>query len=183
MKNYNNLQIIDGLKNRNNDVLKFVIIQNRPMIVFMVESRNGCRQEAEDILQEALMILIKKADKDELKLTVTFSTYLYAVCDKLWLAGFKAKKSELNRIDVYANDIYGQDSNSMDDEEPTKSRFMHYYNQLSPVCKDIIKFYSSKSRVEESSPDMGLTEKYIRKRKYECKNRLIMLIKENWDKI
>lgn len=183
MENYNNQQIIDGLKNRNNEVLKFVIIQNLPMIVYLVESRNGCRQDAEDILQEALMILIKKAGKDELKLTAKFSTYLYAVCLKLWLALLKVRKSEEKRNIVFSNEIHLADSTAIKNDEQTNVVFQHYYNQLSKGCKEIIRLYSLNHTVEEISGIMGYTEKSIRKRKYECKNKLITLIKENSDKI
>jgi RNA polymerase sigma factor (sigma-70 family) len=62
-----------------------------PMIRKLIRSKGGNSKDAEDIFQEALIILIRKAKDKDFKLTAQLSTYLFSVCRFLW-------KDQLNRL-------------------------------------------------------------------------------------
>ena len=50
----------------------------------MIHSNGGRPQDAEDVFQEALIILVGKIRKSDFKLTAKLSTYLFSVCRFLW---------------------------------------------------------------------------------------------------
>ncbi len=183
MNEYSDQEIVQGLKNRHKEVVSFITREYLPMIVYLVERMRGSRQDAEDIFQEALIIIIKKVDKDELQLTAKFSTYLYAVSKNLWLYQLKEQKREKEYLNVFFNDVYQLNPEENKAKELQEKQFLHYYEQLSDVCRKILKLYWLNLPVKKIANDLGNTEKYIRKRKYECKSRFVKLILENKDKI
>src|SRR5690242_11422687 len=75
--------IIELIRTGNNDLALNVLYRNFPAIRKLVRSRGGSTRDAEDIFQEALIILIRQLKKD-FQLSAKLSTYLYGVCRRLW---------------------------------------------------------------------------------------------------
>jgi len=183
MEKYSDREILEGLKNRQRAVVLFVTNEYLSMITYMVKRMGGSNQDAEDIFQEALMVVLKKLDKDELKLTARFTTFFYAICKNLRLCQLNEKKRENEYMYVYLNDAYYPETTANRTKELQEKKFQHYFERLSKVCREILRLYTIKLSVKEIAMELGNTEKYIRKRKYECKNRLAKLVMENKDKI
>ena len=180
---YTDEEILSGLKSRDRNVVRFITREYRSMIDFLVRKMGGGSQDADDIFQEALVIIISKVDEDELVLTARFSTYLYAVSRNLWLLQLTNRKREMEQRYMYLKTGGGEDFDSRGFTDTDEKKFMHYYEQLSKVCKEIIRQYALDSSVKEISGEMKVSEKYIRRRKYECRLRLLKLIKENKDNL
>lgn len=183
MAKYSDQEILEGLKNRKNEIIEYTRKKFSPPIVYMVERMGGCRQDAEDIFQEAMINIIVKIDKDKLILTCKLLTYFYAICKNMWLMQWNKKKREDENTYVYINDIYYPEPAPSEEKELRVRKFLYYFDKMSKVCKEILKFYSYKVPVKEIAEELGNSEKYIRRRKYECKNRLLMLIEENTDDV
>lgn len=118
-----------------------------------------------------------------MKLTARFSTYLYAVCRNQRLCQISEKEKEREYLYNYLKDVYYPDPGIQNTKEQQEKVFRHYFKQLSEVCRKILELYTVKLTVREIADKLGNTEKYVRKRKYECKNRLVKLVMENTDKI
>jgi RNA polymerase sigma factor (sigma-70 family) len=183
MEVFSDKEILQGLKDRQHDVVLFITNKYLPMITYMIERMGGSSHDVEDIFQEALMAIIDKLDKNKLKLTASFSTYIYSVCKNLRLVQIHKLKREKELMYVYLKDVYYPDTDSYRTKEARKEKFWYYFEQLSQVCKEILRLYQGKFSVKDIANELGNTEKYIRKRKYECKNRLAKLVMENKDSI
>jgi len=184
MEEYSAQEIIRGLKHRDRKVARFVTDEYLPMIVYMVEWMGGNRQDAEDVFQETLYIIISKIDKGELlQLTAKFSTYLYSISKKIWMNQLYEKNREKEYMYIYLNKVYYQSFEADRLKALREKQFWYYYKQLSDVCRKILELYFSQQSIKMIADDLGNTEKYIKKRKYECKKRFIKLILENIDKI
>jgi RNA polymerase sigma factor (sigma-70 family) len=183
MKMYSDQEILTGLKNRKRDVVLFITNEYLPMITHMINRMGGSNQDSEDIFQEALMSIINKIDNNKLILTSSFSTYLYAVCKNLRLCQIYQIKRENEYMYVYLKEMYYSEKETDKIREVREKRFWHYFEQLSDVCKQILQLYHEKYSVKEIADELGNTENYIRKRKYECKNRLAKLVIENRESI
>ncbi len=183
MKEYSDREILKGLKYRQHNVVLFITERYLNMITVMVEKMGGSSQDAEDIFQEALMSVINKIDKNKLVLTSRFSTYLYAVCKNLRLCQIYEQKRENEHMYVYLNEIYHAEPKAHITKEIRENIFRYYFKLLSEVCKNILELYTIKASVKQIDVELGNTEKYIRKRKYECKNRLAKLVMENMDRV
>ncbi len=183
MKKYSDNEILRGLKNRQSHIVVFITKEYLPAIRYMIERMGGNLQDAEDIFQEALMSIIKKVDNNELKLTARFSTYLYAVCRNLRLCQINEKEREREFLYNYLKEVYYPEPGIQQTRDKQDKVFRYYFKQLSSVCKKILELYTIKLNVREIAMELGNTEKYVRKRKYECKNRLAKLVLENKDRV
>jgi RNA polymerase sigma factor (sigma-70 family) len=183
MKMYSDQEILAGLKSRQRNVVLFIASEYSPMITHMINRMGGSNQDSEDILQEALMSIINKIDNDKLILTASFSTYFYAVCKNLRLCQIYQMKRENEYMYVYLKEMYYSEKESDKIREVREKRFWYYFEQLSEVCKQILQLYHGSYSVKEVAVELGNTENYIRKRKYECKNRLAKLVMENKESI
>ena len=183
MEAYSDHEILKGLKTRQSSVVMFITREYLPAIRHMIKRMGGSDQDAEDIFQEALMSVLRKLDNNNLVLTARFSTYLYAVCKNLRLCQISEHEREKEYMYSYLKDVYYPEPGMLETKEKQEEKFRHYFRQLSNVCQKILEFYIFKLSVKEIAKELGNTEKYIRRRKYECKNRLAKLVMENMDKI
>src|SRR6202012_290891 len=88
--------IVQMIRIGRNDVALNSLYRNFPMIRRIIRSRGGNIKDAEDIFQEALLILLKKVAQPEFHLTAKLSPYLYSVCNYLWNDHLKRKKPEIS---------------------------------------------------------------------------------------
>ncbi len=183
MKPFTDQQLIEGLKKRNNHVVQFILEEYSPMIEYMVEKMGGSTEDANDIFQESLIIIITKIDKEAFVLSARFSTYLYAIAKNLWLYQQKkqkvATKYEENFIPEFEKPHFAEKY----DKDLKQKIFKYYFDQLSEVCQNILKLYWLELPVKEIASKLGKKEGYIRTRKSGCKKKLIELIINNPDKI
>jgi RNA polymerase sigma factor (sigma-70 family) len=84
-------KIIELLRTGESDLALNSLYKHFPMIRKLIRSKGGNSKDAEDIFQDALIILIRKAKDKDFKLTAQLSTYLFSVCRFLW-------KDQLNRL-------------------------------------------------------------------------------------
>ncbi len=183
MEKYSDNEILRGLRNRQSHIVVFITEEYLPAIKYMIEKMGGSRQDAEDIFQEALMSIIKKVDNHELKLTARFSTYLYAVCRNMRLVQISEKEREREFLYNYLKEVYYPEQGMQQTKDQQDKVFKHYFKQLSDVCRKILELYTIRINVKDIAMELGNTENYVRKRKYECKNRLTKLVLENKDRV
>lgn len=183
MKPFTDQQLIEELKKRNNHAVQFIKEEYFPMIEYMIEKMGGGTEDAEDIFQEALIIIITKIDEDAFVLSAKFSTYLYAISKKLLLVQQKKQKVAMEYLNNYSYEVEKPHFIENYDKELKQKVFKYYFEQLSEPCQKILKLYWLELSEKEIAQKIGKREGYIRKRKYQCKNELIELIINNPDKI
>ena len=183
MKPFTGQELIKELKKRNNHAVQFIMEKYFPMIEFMVVKMGGYTDDAKDIFQEALIIIITKIDKDELQLTAKFSTYLYAICKNLRLMQQKQEMVALRYMKKDSTGIHKPCFTENYDRKLKQKIFKYYFEQLSEVCQKVLRLYWLEKPVEEIARILDKKENSIRTRKLICKKRLIRLIVDNPDKI
>jgi RNA polymerase sigma factor (sigma-70 family) len=180
---YTDEQLIISLKRRDNHVVSYIFKKYMPMIKYMVKELKGKEEEAEDLFQEALIIIIKKIDSDELILTAKFSTYLYAICKNLLESRLKRKTVEEKYLIRKVETVFDEDFSEDYDKKYQYKMYKHYFAKLGESCQRILNMYWLDVPVKEIAKALNSTEGYVRKKKLECKERLIDLITANADNI
>lgn len=66
------------------------------MIRYYISKNNGNEEDAKDIFQDALFIIIEKIHNNDFVLQGTLSTYLFAICKNLWLMALDKQKAARN---------------------------------------------------------------------------------------
>jgi RNA polymerase sigma factor (sigma-70 family) len=164
--------ILQRIKHRDGKSIRKIYSENFPIIRNMVLKANGSVADAEDVFQEALIIVYNKVIKDELVLSCTFRTYLYAVCNKLWMQRFSKNGREI-RLPDYTEIEDQDDVNLAIVKDKMFMLYQVYFLKLSDECQQVLRLYISKVPMEMIAKIMGYkSENYAKVKKYMCKQQL-----------
>ena len=176
MSTFADKDIIDGILSHDKQIIDKIYAEYFPVIRKMVINNGGDTQHAKDIFQDALILIYRKAQTTELVLYCKFSTYLYAVCKKLWIQELKAKKY-VSLQNCVLPDIAEEESEESDNIQCFKEVFYKHFNTLSLDCQKILRMHFNKATIDDIQSLMGYnTRHHTIDRKYRCKRSLIRKI-------
>ncbi len=175
--------ILEGILLRDNDVINYVYKVYYPSINFFITSNSGIEEDVEDIFQESLIIIYRKLKEKNLKLVnCSFKTYLYSVCRNLWLKELEKRRNRKESIIADSEDFIDVNEGISDvqDENERYKLYQVYFEKLGDDCKKVLKLFLDKVSLREIAKIMGYgSEKYAKKRKYQCKEMLVNMIKND----
>ncbi|MCD4744971.1 MAG: sigma-70 family RNA polymerase sigma factor [Bacteroidales bacterium] len=174
-------EILDGIRKNNNKVLLYVYKTFYPHIKFFINTNSGNDDDAKDIYQEAIIIIYKKVVYENLIISCSFKTYLYSVCRLLWLKQLEKRKIK-NEQFRDNDDFIDVDKNILQVYEQNEKYklYQEHFRRLGNDCQKVLKLSLEKVPLKEIALIMGYkSEKYAKKRKYQCKERLIKSIKSD----
>jgi len=171
---YKDEEIINGIKNRNHEIIRFFYRNYFESIRQLVLKNSGNTEDAEDIFQDSLVILYKKCKKDELKLMCSLKTYVYAICRNLWLQRLQKKDFKQEELSVNIESNAEPFELDEDLQEETKyNLYQKHFLKLSKDCQQVLKLFLKKVKMEEITKIMGFSSiDYTKTRKYLCKKTL-----------
>lgn len=183
MIDYTNLDLLNGILRNDTVVLQHIYKNFYSKINFFVKKNSGDDDDANDIFQEAIIIIYRKLKANDLVLDCTFETYLYSVCRFLWLKQLEKRKLEKEKIKdnhEYNDDIYDNKFEQVVDLNDRYSLFQKHFTNLGKDCQKILQLYFDKVPLKSIAQIMGFkSEKYAKKRKFKCKEYLIKSIKQD----
>jgi len=179
MTNYSDQEILKCLRNRENYVVRFIYDRYFPMIKLMIYQKGGTIEDAKDIFQNALIIMIEKIDKKDFVLTCKFKTFLYSVSVNLWLTVLTERKNAEKYLATKLVDFDDEDFTEIYDNVLFKNIINEIYESLDPVCKNILKRYWEEENPKEIAKELGYTYGYVRKKKCQCHANLIDMVKKH----
>ena len=175
MIHYTDEAIVEGIKIRDNTIIKYIYGEYFTTIKFLVTTNSGTESDAEDVFQDALLIIYKKVVESGLILTSSFKTFLYSICRNLWLQRLdkKAFSSDFLYIENL-NNLQETLSSEKAREEGEKYKFFQlHFLTLSEDCQKILRLFLEKRALKDIAEIMGFkSEKYAKTRKYMCKEKL-----------
>ncbi len=164
--------IIYGLKKKDNSTIEYVYKAWFPSIESLVLRNSGDNMDAEDMFQDALVILYKKIVYDNLTLTCSLKTFLYAICKNLWFQRLQ-KKEKVSKVKMEIESDQYFETNTYEMENAKYNLYRKHFLNLSNDCRKILVLFLQKVSLKNiakimhhSSPD------YTKTRKYLCKKEL-----------
>jgi RNA polymerase sigma factor (sigma-70 family) len=136
----------------------------------------GTSEDAKDIFQDGLVIMLEKIDSDQFYLTCKFKTFLYSVCENLWKSVLEKRKAANNYFTRKLDTSSDNDFTEEYDNQLYENLFNEVYQTLDPVCKEILKLYWQDYSPLEIAEKLGYTYGYVRKKKCECQAELMKRI-------
>jgi RNA polymerase sigma factor (sigma-70 family) len=177
---YTDDQLIAGIKTRNNYILDYILKSNfRPIKQFIILN-NGSEADAQDILQEAIIIVYRKVQHADFKLTSSLSTFIYSIAKLLWLKeiGKRGRKIIVHDTDETIVDSGNNIQETIEYNERLKL-YRQKYDELSEDCRKVLMMFLMKIPIPEITKIMGYSsEQHTRNRRYRCKESLINRIRE-----
>ena len=135
----NNENLISRIKAGDRQVLVDLFKQNEAMIKKYIFEHQGEAEDAEDILQDAVIVLWQNARKQNFVLDVKPSTYIYSICKNLWIKRWKKnqRQSHLEVVEVKEKN----DNSAEHFEEMDLSIVRDLLNEMCELCRKILMMF------------------------------------------
>lgn len=182
MINYSNEEILNGILRNDNVILQHIYKSFYYKVNLLVKKNNGDNEDANDIFQEAIIVIYRKLKANELLLSCSFETYLFAVCKYLWLKNLTRQKTEKDIImeNSSLESEYDIDFMEMADKNERYKLFQKHFQMLGSDCQKLLQLFFDKTPLKQIAQIMGFnSEKYVKKRKFKCKEYLVTSIKQD----
>jgi RNA polymerase sigma factor (sigma-70 family) len=177
---YSQEEIIDGLRRRDNRILKYIYKQHYAAILNLVLTNSGTEDDAKDIFQEALIIAFKNIrEKKQFKLESNFQTYIYSISRLLWLKNLRNRSDE-NTLKENHPFIEFEEPKPFNEEDIRLSVYQKAFRKIPEDCQQILTLSNEGVSQKDIAEKLGFkSDNYIKKRKHYCKEYLISKIKED----
>jgi len=176
--------LIEGIKKQNDKVIAEIYNQYFPSVRQFIYRNNGSLEDARDIFNDAIVVVLLKARENAINLNCSLKTYIYAICRNLWLKKIKADKLDLISYDEIDDTIY---SAEVIEEELYNVSHAHllyqkHFVRMSPTCQKLLESFLEGKTFKEITEEMNFeNEGYARKKKYRCVKLLVKRIKSDPD--
>jgi RNA polymerase sigma factor (sigma-70 family) len=181
-KVYTDRELIEGLANSDNQAISEIYSLYQPMLLKWMVTRGGTETDAYDVFQEGVLVLFEKTSDPEFALTCKLSTYLFAVCKRIWFKK-NQKQSNISSLDydlgAEEGEFEGMRSFDSDikfhqEQEAKFEQLEQSLEQLGNPCKGLLKaFYIEEKSMQEIASVFGYTNaENAKTQKYKCLNRL-----------
>lgn len=173
-------QIIDGLRNRDNKTVQYIYDHYFRMCQYIVSSNNGSDEDAKDIFQEAIIIVIEKVSKFNFELTSQFQTFLFAIINNLWKLQLLKRRNADQFLAMQAHfDSVHNELIENYDQQLSSSLLWKCFNMLEKECKTILNLWWKGYPQKEIAEVLSYKYGYLRRKKMNCDESLTCIIKEN----
>ncbi|MGQ9621147.1 MAG: RNA polymerase sigma factor, partial [Bacteroidales bacterium] len=174
---------IEWLRTRESYVVKYLSNRYMPVIRHMVVQMGGTSEDAQDIFQEGLVIILEKIDDRTFTLTSKFITLFYCICENLWKMVLLKKKAADNFIQSAETYQQEPDIDEQIDNEIYQAIFREAFDSLDDSGKKILRLYWQGKSPSEIADMLGFTYGYVRKKKSTAQAELTEKVKKHPDYI
>jgi RNA polymerase sigma factor (sigma-70 family) len=174
-------KLLDALRNGNDQALAELFQKNRRPITSLVVRNQGTEDDAEDILQEALVVLWENIQSGLFQYQAKLSTYIYATAKNIWFRRLARRRKELPATNE-AFEVASEDATPQEELEENEriSAIQGAMGQIGNPCRDILLlYYWEEQSMEEIALRLGFANAdTVKSKKYQCKRALERLVKK-----
>jgi RNA polymerase sigma factor (sigma-70 family) len=171
MMNQTDQETFFGLKARDNHAYEILYAFYYPSVRHFIVKNNGTVDDAKDIFQETICVLLEKVPKDDFNLTSSLKTYIFAISSNLWLKRLReANKTIKSDIDVYEKYLTDYEEAEAEVHENNESRALKVFKIITNKCITLLKaiFYDEKN-IDTVTKEFGYTNKHnAQNQKFKC---------------
>ncbi len=163
-------KIINDLKTENNFAFGKLYKDNFNKISNFVKNNSGNQTDAEDLFQDAMMVLVEKLRQDNFQLTASINTYVYAICKNLWFKKIRNKNYELSVDKIQSFDFLTSIEDSIKGEKTYLEKLKGYLLKITDHCNRLIQdmFFKEKT-IDQIQKDYGYSSRHnAQNQKYKC---------------
>lgn len=172
-------RILDLIRNGDEEALVMLFHDSRVIVTDFVIRNNGSTEDAEDVLQEALVILWERVRSGRFEHASKLTTFVFGVARNLWLRILAGRKREPLRApenDPVDPDDSLEESYLREEEAELIRKAM---DKIDATCRRLlVLFYWEDRSMEEIARIMGFANSATAKsKKYQCKKYLEGILK------
>lgn len=172
-------RILNLIRNGDEEALVVLYKANRRVVGAYVENNRGTHDDAEDMLQEALIILWERIRAGTFRYDAKLSTFIIGVVKNLWRRRLARQRKESPSEMAYDRAVDPDPSPLEELIETEQARHVrNALEQLGDPCKKLLLlFYWDGRSLDEIAAEMGFANADTAKsKKYQCKKALQKLL-------
>lgn len=154
---------------------------NQEQIIAFIRSRNGSREDAEDILQESMRILILNIRSGKFRGEGSIQAYVFSICKNLWFKRFQKIQLEQGwetQPEPEESTALSPETLLLDREQQQLIRAV--LGQLGEKCLQVLELWRMSYSMREIAAKTGYkAENVARKKKAQCFRKLLDLLDEH----
>ena len=182
IKYFSDRQIIQRIKENDRTVLGEIYIKYEKQVHTYINKHGGDNFDAEDMLQESIIVLWQNVNNGKFDLSSKLGTYLVAVAKNKWRAQLR-KKNKISGSELPENSANSdQDALQLILTEEKENIIKRAFELIHPICKQVLMlFYFEERSLEEITKILKFANTDVTKsKKYQCKKSLeTVLLNQN----
>lgn len=154
-------EVLKDLKGESNFAFGKLYKDYFPIVRKFILNNSGSCDDADDIFQDTMMVLLEKLRQDSFVLTASLKTYVMAIAKNLWLKNLRYKPIVVDEELLKNNHFFIDIQHAIDDEKSYMDKLMFFMNKISDHCNRLIHdmFFKYKS-IEEIQVEYGYTSRH-----------------------
>ena len=153
------------------------------VVASLITKMGGKQEDAEDIFQETLFVLVKKIRQPGFKLTAQLSTFMHSIARNLWLK----KRQKDSKINIAADADIIEFSPAVEDNIASHQEkelmigvMFDRLNALGKECQKVIRMtFIKKLSHAEVAKELGYTLSFVKVKKFRCLRQLRKMVQES----
>jgi RNA polymerase sigma factor (sigma-70 family) len=173
---------IEGIANNDSAVIQTIYKKFVPKVVNYIMNNSGDKDQAQDVIQEVMILLFNQGKANTLKLTCPFDAYFFLLCKRKWLNELKKTSNKGVTINEDAASINESAHELVEQAETFDEKqqlFDAMFLKLGDKCQELLKLSFVIKSMEEVAEKLNVTYGYVRKKKSLCIGQLTQWIQES----
>ena len=183
LKIFPDQDFIERIKADDRTVLGEIFIRFERMVHHYITSHGGGKVDAEDILQESIIVLWQKVNSGNFELTSKMSTFIMGVTKNKWMAELR-KRNRISRQEIPHN-LPANNPTTLDKVIASEKMeiLRSAFELIQPICKKILLlFYFEEKCLEEIAKTLNFANSdVVKSKKYQCKKLLEEVLKKQFN--
>ncbi|MGD1045757.1 MAG: sigma-70 family RNA polymerase sigma factor [Bacteroidota bacterium] len=176
----NDSKLLDALRNGDEEALVELFHQNRRPVTSLVTRNQGSEDDAEDVLQEAMVVLWERVRSGSFEYQAKLSTFIYATAKNIWFRRLARRRWELPATEEALN-VAACNATPLEELEENERvlAVQKAMEQIGNPCRDLLLlFYWEERSMEEIAMKLGFANAdTVKSKKYQCKKVLEHLVR------
>lgn len=172
---------IDGIAANDSAIIHAIYKNYVPKVVFYITKNSGDKDQAQDVVQEIMILLFNQAKANTLQLTCPFDAYFFLLCKRKWLNELKKtsnKEVTINEDSASINESALDLVECTENFDEKQHLFDTMFQKLGDKCQELLKLSFALKSMEEVAEKLNVTYGYVRKKKSLCVGQLTQWIQE-----
>jgi RNA polymerase sigma factor (sigma-70 family) len=176
------IDILKGIEKQDNAIIEAFVSDVFQNVESFVLAQGGTIEDAEDLMQDAMMGLFRIVKKKDFVLHKSVADYFFGIVKNLWYNKFRGKLEIVSHVEVEESKSNYENDENIEEVINKNERYAlyeKYINKLDKDCKEIFELTNLGIDVSEIISRFNYTLAYFYKKKSLCKKELITKIKND----
>lgn len=170
MQTVSDTSLLEQIKEGDNASFEILYRFYFPSVASYIKQNQGNKEDAEDVFQEAILVLLEKVKQPDFNLSASLKTYLYAICKNIWLK--RLRSSKLISVEDYEKFQLESEPEMLEltPEKSNEEKVTYWLTKVTVHCQNILKaifFYNQ--TVDSLMKTVGWKNKHVAaNQQYKC---------------